>query len=89
MFRKYGHVSTCHVGADPRARPPRTAADAPLRYVTELVKRCTKLKHAARFGAAAVAAPEGPEIIAHGFSRGNETTKNEQPWKGETSNAGR
>ena len=30
-------------------------------------------------------APEGPEIIAHGFSRGKEMTEHEEPWKGDTS----
>ncbi len=38
---KYGYVSVYQVGAGPRARPPRTAADARLRYLTELVKRGT------------------------------------------------
>ena len=32
-------------------------------------------------------APEGPEMIAHGFSRGKETTEHEEPWKGDTSDS--
>ena len=31
-----------------------------------------------------VFAPEGPEIIAHGFSRGWETKEDEKPCKGDT-----
>ena len=41
VFRKYGYVSACDVGAGPCARPPRMAANVPLRYVTVFVKRCT------------------------------------------------
>ena len=36
----YAGISEILVGAGPRARPPRMAEDAPLRYVSERVKRC-------------------------------------------------
>ena len=40
VFRKYGYISVCHVGAGPSARPP-SMVDAPLRYVTVFMKGCT------------------------------------------------